>query len=380
MTLEFDVATNKAETLASENKRLTQVAASRPAPRASVSTADRSTSNRFGYNPAATVADVPSASSSTNRPRPSSALGTYSTSTNTASNTNGIKGRRSSISSSSIPTLKPVSVSAPLVDNSKIISLEKDVLDARCRNEVLEKEVTGLKTKLSNKERELLTMENRVMAIEKEKKTLREELGSKLEDAMDEVKEGKRDLEKVKEKMRLEMVSLTNLMASDKKSFEEKISRMKTEVEKKELQLEKSNLLREQVEIKLSNLMEEIKGSKGEDGKALEGLKEEKAETQRALVKVTQLLKIESGKTSLMEESLEGLKEELTLAKIQPGEELLKAQSEREELVAALGRAEMASAAANVVHHEATKSHLDEIVSLKSHLELFQSTTNGEEV
>lgn len=278
------------------------------------------------------------------------------------------------------PTPAPAPVSAPLADNSKILSLERDVLEARSRNEVLEKEVTGLKTKLSNKERDLLTMENRVMAMEKEKKKLSEELSSRLEDATDEVKEGKRDLEKVKEKMRLEMVSFTNLMASDKKSFEEKITRMRTEVEKKESQVEKSDLLREQVEIKLSSLMEEIKGSKGDDGKALEALRAEKVEVETALVKVNQLLENESAKTLAIEESLEKVKEELTLARSQPEEELLKAQCERDELVAALGRAELAFAAASVVHLEATKSQLDEIVSLKSHLELFQSTTNGEEV
>lgn len=226
----------------------------------------------------------------------------------------------------------------------------------------------------------MLTLENKLMAIEKEKKTLAEELGGKLEDAMDEVKEGRRELEKVKEKMRVEMVSLTNLMGSDKKSFEDKISRMKAEVEKKELEIEKSEIKREAVEIKLNDLIEESKGAKGKDGNALQDLQAEKIEVEKSLAQVTELLKLESGKTSTMEQSLEKVRQEAEEVKIELGKEIEKVQIERDSLVSALGSAEAEYLSAKVLHDNDMKSQVKEIESLKSHLELFQSTPNGEEV
>lgn len=276
---------NQIMTLQAENARLSLKAPKIATGRNSISPADASNRSRFGFGASTTTTTTtkPRQSllpdSAPTPARPASAMGSHIPAPTS---------RRRSSSFSAIPTTTN--------DKTKTTQLERDLAHSVARIEGFEVEITGLKTKLSTKDRELLKWENQIMALEKENREVVANYKDKLVDAKDDLEELKRDLGRTKEEMKSEKEKALKDVYGEKGELEMRIKQIELEIGKKELIILKGESAREKLEQELRVSLENSLTVKTQGGRAIEVLSAEKAELERSLLGVRAELKIECGK------------------------------------------------------------------------------------
>jgi hypothetical protein len=214
--------------------------------------------------------------------------------------------RRRSSSIAGLPHAS-ASGSAQAGDNVRISQLEREVTDSRIRSEGFEKEIVVLKGKLLGKERELLKVENEMMAMERVKDDALASLRSKLEDAMDDVKNERRGITQMTEGFKVEMARAVRDGSDARVGLEAKVERMRVALEKKEAEIERSEIKRDDLEQELTRIKDEDKVRQTKSIRAIEGLLAEKADVELLLAKVKDELRVEAGRASAGERAEEQL-------------------------------------------------------------------------
>lgn len=192
--------------------------------------------------------------------RPASSLGHHSTHI-PGPTSSAIPKRRRSSSFSGIPAPAAVSTASAA---PRIAQLEREVEDSRSKADSIEKDFLAVKTKLSAKERELLTVENKLLALERAKADEVGALRARLEDVSDEMAESQERAEETKLAIRAEMDRVIKDAREEKQGLMAKIQRMQAELEKKEEEIEGSELQRVELEEALEQLKMEDEAQRSE--------------------------------------------------------------------------------------------------------------------
>lgn len=271
--------------------------------------------NRFGFGGAAPPSAVKPCTSILPDPtatpaRPASSLGHHSTGIPGPSSS-AIPKRRRSSSFAGVPASAAVSTASTA---PRIAQLEREVEDSRSRAETVEKDFLAVKTKLSAKERELLTLENRLLASDRAKSEELAALKSRLEDAYDDFKHSKTQAEETRATIRAEMDRVVKDSREEKQNLLAKIQRMQAELDKRESEIERHEMRCQELQEELERAKDEDKAARAKSGKLLEETQSRRSELERQVAQLQADLEAEFAKESQrnqLEVELESTKQEL---------------------------------------------------------------------
>ncbi|SGZ06765.1 BQ5605_C031g10968 [Microbotryum silenes-dioicae] len=253
----------------------------------------RNSGSKFGFNSSAPRASIVSPTQS----RPASSLGFTGSS--------AIPKPSSIPNSSSFTTSHRRSSSVALPgpngpSSVKLNQLTQEVEQARSKIEGLESDLKAIKQKLTLKEREALTLENKLMAAQKTLIDSNEKNQTRLDGLEDQVEERKREVGRVRETLRAELDRAQLKAKDDAINSKNLIERLRAEVERKEQEVEKAEYAKEDAEQRLeAKKDEELKAQK-----QLEDLKRSRSDLEREVQRLKLMLEASRG-SDAMERQLE---------------------------------------------------------------------------
>ncbi|SCV72846.1 BQ2448_4383 [Microbotryum intermedium] len=265
----------------------------------------RNSGSKFGFNSSAARASIVPPTPS----RPASSLGFSASGVTSAipkpssvpnpSSTaaSGTSHRRSSFVALPGPS-GPTSV--------KLNQLTQEVEQARTKIEALESDLGAMKQKLTLKDREALTLENKLMAAQKSLADANEKSRTRLGGLEDQVEESKREVGRVRDTLRAELDRAQQKAKDEAFNSKNLIERLRAEVERKEQEVQKAEYAKDDVERRLeAKKDEEVKSQK-----QLEDLKRSKNDLDREVQRLKSMLEASQG-SDAMERQLERVQDQL---------------------------------------------------------------------